>query len=123
PRCRECSGRRLAFASARAAVEYDGSVRRFVSAWKERGLRRLAVEAAGLVISAVPPPRVAMLTVFPPGPERVLLPGHPPPPRPHPGGAARCRVRGRWGLAAPAAPRVDALGPPPARALPCRPPA
>src|SRR6266511_1651515 len=43
-RCRECSGRRLAFASARAAVAYDESVRRLVAAWKERGLRRVAAD-------------------------------------------------------------------------------
>src|SRR3989454_4228383 len=77
-RCRECSGRRLAFASARAAVEYDGSVRRFVAAWKERGLRRLATEAAELVVGAVPPPRVELLAFVPPDRERVLLRGHHP---------------------------------------------
>jgi predicted amidophosphoribosyltransferase len=77
-RCRECSGRRLAFVSARAAVEYDGSVRRFVAAWKERGLRRLAAEAAELVVDAVPPPGVALLAFVPPDRERVLLRGHHP---------------------------------------------
>jgi len=77
-RCRECSGRRLAFASARAAVEYDDSVRRFVAAWKERGLRRLAAGAAELVVGAVPAPRVAMLAFVPPDRERVLLRGHHP---------------------------------------------
>ena len=77
-RCRECSGRRLAFASARAAVEYDGSVRRFVAAWKERGLRRLAAEAAELVVDAVPPPGVGLLAFVPPDRERVLLRGHHP---------------------------------------------
>jgi len=65
-RCRECFGRRLAFASARAATEYDGSVRRFVAAWKERGLRRLALEAAELVAGAFrsaaeAPSRVALV--------------------------------------------------------------
>jgi hypothetical protein len=45
-RCRECSGRRLAFASARAAVAYESSVPAVVAAWKERGLRRLAELAA-----------------------------------------------------------------------------
>ena len=77
-RCRECSGRRIAFASARAAVEYDESVRRFVAAWKERGLRRLAVEAAALVVRSVPPPRVALLSFVPPDRERVLRRGHHP---------------------------------------------
>ena len=75
-RCRECSGRRLAFASARAAVEYDGSVRRFVSAWKERGLRRLAADAAELVVGAVIPPQVTALAYVPPDRERVLRRGH-----------------------------------------------
>ena len=91
-RCRECSGRRLAFASARAAVEYDGSVRRFVSAWKERGLRRLAAEAAELVAGAVPPPRVAMLAFVPPDRERVLLRGH------HPAERLAHELGERWGL-------------------------
>jgi len=91
-RCRECSGRRLAFASARAAVEYDPSVRRFVSAWKERGLRRLAAEAAELVVSAVPPPCVAMLTFVPPDRERVLLRGH------HPAERLAFELAARWDL-------------------------
>jgi predicted amidophosphoribosyltransferase len=92
PRCRECSGRRLAFASARAAVEYDGSVRRFVSAWKERGLRRLAAEAAELVVLAVPPPQVAMLSFVPPDRERVLLRGH------HPAERLAHELGARWDL-------------------------
>jgi predicted amidophosphoribosyltransferase len=91
-RCRECSGRRLAFASARAAVEYDGSVRRFVASWKERGLRRLSAEAAELVAAAVPPPRVAMLAFVPPDRERVLLRGH------HPAERLAHELGERWGL-------------------------
>ena len=47
----ECAGRRLAFARARAAVEYDAPVRRIVGAWKERGLRRLAAWAAVVVVA------------------------------------------------------------------------
>jgi predicted amidophosphoribosyltransferase len=77
-RCRECSGRRLAFASARAAVEYDERVRRLVAGWKERGLRRLAVEGALLIGRAVPPPRVTLLTFVPRDRERVLQRGHHP---------------------------------------------
>ncbi|HEY6150311.1 MAG TPA: double zinc ribbon domain-containing protein [Gaiellaceae bacterium] len=92
PRCRECSGRRIAFASARAAVKYDGSVRRFVAAWKERGLRRLSAEAAELVAGAVPPPRVAMLAFVPPDRERVLLRGH------HPAERLAHELGERWGL-------------------------
>ena len=91
-RCRECSGRRLAFASARAAVEYDDSVRRFVSAWKERGLRRLAAEAAACVAEVVPPPRVTMLAFVPPDRERVLLRGH------HPAARLAHELGMRWSL-------------------------
>ena len=91
-RCRECSGRRLAFASARAAVEYDGGVRRFVSAWKERGLRRLAAEAAELVVGVVPPPRVAMLAFVPPDRERMLVRGH------HPAERLAHELGARWGV-------------------------
>src|SRR6202034_2383113 len=41
-RCRECAGRRIAFASARAAIAYEGAAQPFVRAWKERGLRHAA---------------------------------------------------------------------------------
>src|SRR6266404_954138 len=56
-RCRECSGRRLGFATARAAVAYEGDVRRLVAGWKERGLRRLADAAAAVVAERLPAPR------------------------------------------------------------------
>src|SRR5580765_2108812 len=65
-RCAECSGRRVAFASARAAVAYDDRVRRVVAGWKEHGLRRLATTAADIVVAAVPPPGVEALTFVPP---------------------------------------------------------
>jgi predicted amidophosphoribosyltransferase len=61
-RCVECAGRRLAFASARAAVVYDDRVRRLVRGWKDRGLRTLAAAAADAVAGAVPAPGVATLT-------------------------------------------------------------
>ena len=77
-RCRECSGRRLAFASARAAVAYDDEVRRLVRAWKERGLRRLASEAAEVVAGLLPPPRANALTFVPPDRARSLQRGHHP---------------------------------------------
>jgi predicted amidophosphoribosyltransferase len=77
-RCRECSGRRLAFASARAAVEYDEGVRRLVAAWKERGLRRLAAEAAELVVGRLERPAVAAVTFVPPDHSRALERGHHP---------------------------------------------
>lgn len=77
-RCRECAGRRLAFASARAAVGYDAAARRLVHAWKERGLRRLAAEAAQLVAERLPPPEVEALTFVPADRGRRLERGHNP---------------------------------------------
>jgi competence protein ComFC len=77
-RCRECAGRRLAFASARAAVGYDAAARRLVHAWKERGLRRLAVEAAQIVTERLPPPEVDVLTFVPADRRRRLERGHNP---------------------------------------------
>src|SRR2546428_13824819 len=64
-RCRECAGRRLAFASARAAVGYDGAVRALVTGWKEHGLRRLADDAADLVAEVVPRANATLVTFVP----------------------------------------------------------
>jgi predicted amidophosphoribosyltransferase len=69
-RCGECDGRRLAFASACAAVAYDGPARLLVVAWKERGLRRVAALAADVVAEVVAPPRAAALTWIPGDPDR-----------------------------------------------------
>jgi predicted amidophosphoribosyltransferase len=77
-RCRECAGRRLAFAGARAAVGYDAAARRLVHAWKERGLRRLAAEAAQLVVERLPPPEVEALVFVPADRRRRLERGHNP---------------------------------------------
>ena len=77
-RCRECAGRRLAFASARAAVGYDAAARRLVHAWKERGLRRLAADAAQLVAERLPAPEVDALTFVPADRGRRLERGHNP---------------------------------------------
>ena len=75
-RCRECAGRRLAFASARAAVAYDTSARALVAGWKERGLRGLAGEAAAVVAERVPRPDAPLLTFVPPDLDRRLKRGH-----------------------------------------------
>ncbi len=91
-RCRECSGRRLAFASARAAVAYDDDVRRLVRAWKERGLRRLAAEAAELVAGVLPPPGSGALTFVPPDRARSLQRGH------HPAERLAHELGERWSL-------------------------
>jgi predicted amidophosphoribosyltransferase len=77
-RCRECAGRRLAFATARAAVGYDQAARRLVHAWKERGLRRLAAEAAQIVTERLPPPDVDALAFVPSDRGRRLERGHNP---------------------------------------------
>jgi predicted amidophosphoribosyltransferase len=77
-RCKECSGRRIAFATARAATGYDDAARRLVHAWKERGLRRLSVEAAALVTERLPPPEVDAITFVPSDRSRRLDRGHNP---------------------------------------------
>jgi predicted amidophosphoribosyltransferase len=64
-RCGECAGRRLSFASARAAIAYDAAGRALVNAWKERGVRRVASLAAELVAGTVPRAQVDTLTFVP----------------------------------------------------------
>jgi predicted amidophosphoribosyltransferase len=91
-RCRECAGRRLAFASARAAVAYDGAVRNVVAAWKERGLRRLAAVAAEVVVEALPRPSVAVLCFVPGDRDRSLERGH------HPAQRLARELGRRWEL-------------------------
>jgi ComF family protein len=91
-RCRECAGRRLAFASARAAVAYDDAVRKLVSCWKERGLRSAAPTAAELVVAVVPRPRVQALAPVPPDRERSLRRGH------HPAARLAGELGVRWDL-------------------------
>jgi predicted amidophosphoribosyltransferase len=77
-RCSECSGRRLAFASARAAVAYDERVRAIVAGWKEHGLRRLATLAADEVTRQLMRPEVDALVFVPPDRDRRLERGHHP---------------------------------------------
>src|SRR5581483_10204652 len=91
-RCSECAGRRLAFASARAAVCYAGSVRPAVRAWKERGLRRLAPDAAGLVAERVPRPAADVISYIPPDDDRSLRRGR------HPARDLAVELGRRWEL-------------------------
>jgi len=91
-RCVECAGRRLAFARARAAVEYDAPVRGIVGAWKERGLRRLAAWAAAVVVDALERPGVDCLTFVPADRDRRLSRGH------HPAEALARELATRWTL-------------------------
>jgi predicted amidophosphoribosyltransferase len=104
-RCRECSGRRLAFASARAAVAYDDDVRRLVRGWKERGLRRLAVEAAEVLVGVLPAPGSGVLTFVPPDRARSLQRGH------HPAERLARELGELWSL--PVLPLVARTGPAP----------
>jgi len=56
--------------SARAAILYDANARVFVRAWKERGRRRLARDAAAVVAEVISPASVAALVPVPGDPER-----------------------------------------------------
>jgi predicted amidophosphoribosyltransferase len=89
-RCRECARRRVAFTKARTAIVYDRAATAFVWAWKERGLRRLAVLAAGLVVEVVPRPEAEAVTFIPPDRDRLLRRGH------HPAEALARELAGRW---------------------------
>ena len=91
-RCGECAGRRLAFASARAAIVYDDAARALVRSWKERGLRGLASVAAELVVESVARPDVAALVAVPPDPDRGLERGE------HPATALARELGRRWSI-------------------------
>lgn len=91
-RCSECAGRRLGFATARAAVAYDDIARPLVAAWKERGLRSLTGVAADLVAEVVRPLPVLALVPVPADTDRTLWRGQ---------GSAEALARAlaeRWGL-------------------------
>jgi predicted amidophosphoribosyltransferase len=77
-RCAECSGRRLAFASARGALVYDAGARAFVASWKERGRSDLTVVAAELVAGRVRRPDADVVTFVPADRDRRLKRGHAP---------------------------------------------
>jgi predicted amidophosphoribosyltransferase len=104
-RCRECSGRRLAFASARAAVVYDGPARAFVRAWKEHGVRRAAILAAELVAAHVERPTADVIAYIPPDPARQLHRAA------HPAQTLAAELAARWELRpGPALTRTRASG-------------
>jgi predicted amidophosphoribosyltransferase len=98
-RCRECSGRRLGFARARAAVVYDASVQRLVAGWKERGLRRVAEDAAELVAERIPPFDAAVVTFVPSDRGRLAARGH------HPAARLARALARRYGL--PCEPQLE----------------
>ena len=92
-RCRECAGRRLAFAPARAAVAYDDAVRR-----ARRGLegarpapaRRRRPPSSSSRSS--PRPEVEALAFVPPDRDRSSRRGH------HPAERLARELGARWGL-------------------------
>ena len=102
-RCRECSGRRLAFARATAAFAYAGPARPFVRAWKEQGQRGLAEDAAAVVADLVRQPAAALVTFVPPDPARRLRRGY------HPAQRLAEALARRWQL--PCEPRLERSGP------------
>lgn len=77
-RCVECAGRRLPFATARAAVVYDEVARRLVRVWKDGGRRDLAAVAAAIVADVVGRPVADVLAAVPSDPERRRARGHAP---------------------------------------------
>jgi predicted amidophosphoribosyltransferase len=89
-RCRECSGRRLAFASAVAAYAYAGPAAAVVRAWKERGLRRLAPLAAELLVERVAPPAADVIAYIPPDAVRQLNRAR------HPAESLAAELGARW---------------------------
>ncbi|MEX2210718.1 MAG: double zinc ribbon domain-containing protein [Gaiellaceae bacterium] len=104
-RCRECAGRRLAFATARSALAYDESVRRIVAGWKEHALRGLAAIAATLVAELIPRPAVDAIAFVPADPDRGLKRGHDPP------AALAALLAERWEL--PVIPMLERRSPAP----------
>ena len=91
-RCRECAGRRLGFASARATVAYSGPARAFVHGWKEHGLRRAANLAAELVLAHIERPAADVITYIPPDRARQLRRG------PHPSERLAGRLGRSWSI-------------------------
>lgn len=91
-RCRECAGRKLAFASARSAVAYAGPARALVRSWKEHGVRRAADLAAELVAAHVERPPADVITYIPPDPARQLRRAE------HPAERLAAELAARWEL-------------------------
>ncbi|HUZ84404.1 MAG TPA: ComF family protein [Gaiellales bacterium] len=105
--CRSCRGRRLGFACARSALHYEGSGRDLVHAFKDGGLRGLAVPAAALIALACPRPMAAdLVTWVPADPWRLIRRGF------HPPELLARELARRWGIPAAAAARSVSHRPP-----------
>lgn len=91
-RCRECAGRRLGFASARAAISYEGVGMRLVTSWKVGARRTLVLLAADLVCGVVTAPAVDAIAFVPGVVSRELWRGH------NPARRLAEELATRWGL-------------------------
>ena len=92
-RCGECAGRRLSFASARAAVIYDAQAKLLIRSWKERGVRGLSSVAADVVAEHGCAARRRC--------DRVRSTRRRPEPRPRPSSGGSARGCARQALGAP----------------------
>jgi predicted amidophosphoribosyltransferase len=71
---------------------YDADVRRVVRGWKERGLRRLGLDAARVVADRLPRADVDLVTFVPPDGQRRLERGY------HPAEQLARALAAEWGL-------------------------
>ena len=94
PDCRECRGRRLGFATARAAVAHHDAGAGLVHRLKQGGLRGLAEPAAALIAFAVPAPEVEAVCWVPADRWRLIARGENPPE------LIAAALARRWGLPA-----------------------
>jgi predicted amidophosphoribosyltransferase len=76
--CASCRGRRVGFESAAAALLFDGAARDLVHAFKDGGLRGLAVPAAALMALVLGRPAVDVVTWVPADPLRQAMRGYHP---------------------------------------------
>jgi predicted amidophosphoribosyltransferase len=110
-RCRECRGRRLAFAEARAAVAHRGAAMRLMRAWKDRGVALGPIAAEAILEARAPPPAGTWLCAVPGDRDRVRWRGV--------DGPAELaeRLAAVWRLPLCAGTLVRAGSPPPQRTL------
>lgn len=71
---------------------YDESVRRLVAGWKERGLRKIADDAAALIVERLPRPAADLVTFVPADRRRRSARGH------HPAERLARALAHRWQL-------------------------
>lgn len=71
---------------------YSSAAKPFVQAWKERGLRPFAAQAAELVVETVPRPAANLITYVPPDRDRSLKRGH------HPAERLARELASAWGM-------------------------